>query len=176
MLGVLAYGSPPTEGSAHWTIPVFPSLDLLVVIPDFPKQGLGVLANLDGGPGKVPESGIIRPTARNGGTFRHTGAPPQRSEHSPWRGDGPRKLSLQSFVSPDTADVRLDKQLFPFGSGAPSEDRRDLGNQGFVIGLSRLWSGKASIGQEFCPLHSAAECFPLVLEQTTQEHPPFRQR
>ena len=24
MLGVLAYGSPPTEGSAHWTIPRVP--------------------------------------------------------------------------------------------------------------------------------------------------------
>src|SRR5207245_5857147 len=83
------------------------------------------------------------------------------------------KLSLQRFVSPDTADVRLDEHLFPLGSGAPGEDCRNLGAQGPVIGLPRLASREAAIGQEVAPLHGAAEGLPLVLEQTPQEHPPF---
>src|SRR5215467_2566703 len=83
------------------------------------------------------------------------------------------KLSLQGFVGPDTADIRLDQQLFPLGSGAPGEDCRNLGDQRLVIGLPRLASSEAAIGQEVAPLHSAAECLPLVLEQTPQEYPPF---
>ena len=40
-------------------------------------------------------------------------------------------------------------------------------NQGFVIGMARLWSREAAISQEVSPLHGAAECLPLFLEQTT---------
>ena len=86
------------------------------------------------------------------------------------------KLSLQRFVGPDTADVRLDEHLFPLGSGAPGEDARNLGDQRLVIGLPRLSSREAAIGQEVSPLHGAAECLPLVLEQTTQNTHPSRQR
>src|SRR5215475_13001287 len=83
------------------------------------------------------------------------------------------KLSLQGFVGLDTADVRLDQQLFPLGSGAPGEDCRNLGDQRLVIGLPCLASREAAIGQEVSPLHRAAEGLPLVLEQTTQEYPSF---
>ncbi len=32
------------------------------------------------------------------------------------------KLSLHGFVGPDTADARLEEQLFPLGRGTPGED------------------------------------------------------
>ena len=83
------------------------------------------------------------------------------------------KCALQSFVGLDTADVRFDEQRFPLGSGAPGEDFRNLGDQRLVIGLPRLSSREAAVGQKVSPLYGAAECLPLVLEQTTQEHPPF---
>src|SRR4030095_4955956 len=70
------------------------------------------------------------------------------------------KLSLQGFVGPDTADVRLDQQLFPLSSGASGEDARNLGDQRLVIGLSRLSRREAAIGQEVSPLHRAAEGLP----------------
>ena len=75
-----------------------------------------------------------------------------------------RELTLHGLVGPDTADVRLGQQLFPFASGAPREDRPDLGNQVFVICMVCLGGGEAAVGYELFPLHGPAECSPLVLE------------
>ena len=91
MLGVLAYGSPPTEGSAHWTMPRLPKSSMCwSSYPISRRRGL-VCWPIWAECGRVQASGRIRPTRRNGGTCRQTDAPPQRSAHSPWRGDGPHK-------------------------------------------------------------------------------------
>src|SRR6266849_2972164 len=147
--------------------------DVLVVVPDLPKEGLGVLGDLGGG---AVES-------RSQGEFEQPAVTEVRADIRMLHLNAQRirlgvgmvriKRSLQSFVGPDTADVRLDEHLFPLGSGAPGEDARNLGAQRLVIGLPRLSSREAAIGQEVAPLHGAAEGLPLVLEQTTQEHPPF---
>src|SRR5262245_39634698 len=148
-------------------------LDLLVVVPDLPQEGLGVLGDLAGGSvesrsqGEFDQPAVTEILADI--RMLHLNAQSIRLGMGMVR----IKLSLYSFVGPDTADIRLDQQLFPLGSGAPGEDFRNLGDQGLVIGLPRLSSREAAIGQEVSPLHSAAECLPLVLEQTTQEHPPF---
>src|ERR671923_2059071 len=140
-------------------------LDLLVVVPDLPQEGLGVLADLGGGAvesrsqGEFDQPAVTEVLAD--GRMLHLNAQRIRLGVGMVR----IKLSLQRFVGPDTADVRLDEQLFPLGSGAPGEDARNLGDQRLVIGLPRLSSREAAIGQEVSPLHGAAECLPLVLEQ-----------
>ena len=61
------------------------------------------------------------------------------------------KISLHGFVSLDAADVRSGQQLLPLGGGAPGEDRRNFGDQGIVVGLSRFRCCEAAVGQEIFP-------------------------
>ena len=48
-VGVRVDGSPPTEESAHWTMPAFPSPRCAGRRPHLPQEGLGVLGDLGGG-------------------------------------------------------------------------------------------------------------------------------
>src|SRR6267142_4156230 len=115
-------------------------LDVLVVVPDLPQEGPGVLADLGGG---AVES-------RRQGEFDQPAVPEVLPDIRMLHLNAQRirlsvgmvriKFSLQRLVGPDTADVRLDEQLFPLGSGAPGEDARNLGAQRLVIGLPRLSS------------------------------------
>src|SRR5437773_7990223 len=117
-------GIRPLDDSPHSQV-----LDLLVVVPDLPKEGPGVLGDLGGGSvesrsqGEFDQPAVTEVLADI--RMLHLNAQSIRLGVGMVR----IKLSLQCFVGPDTADVRLDQQLFPLGSGAPSEDFRNLGDQ-----------------------------------------------
>src|SRR4029434_8105420 len=94
--------------------------------PDLPQEGLGVLADLGGGAVESRRQGEFDQPAVSEVLadirMLHLNAQSIRLGVGMVR----IKLSLQRFVGPDTADVRLDEQLFPLCSGAPGEDARNL--------------------------------------------------
>src|SRR5262245_55750137 len=81
------------------------------------------------------------------------------------------ELSLHRFVGANTADVGFQQKIFPLGSAATGEDARNLRGQGLVVRLSRFSSREAAIRHQVRPLNRAAKRLPLVLEQTSEEHP-----
>src|SRR5439155_26289438 len=93
--------------------------DVLVIVPDLPQGGLGVLSDWGGG---AVESRCQR-------EFDQPAVPEVRADRRMLHLNAQRfrlgvgmvriKLSLQRFIGPDTANVRLDEHLFPLGSGAP---------------------------------------------------------
>jgi hypothetical protein len=86
------------------------------------------------------------------------------------------EFSLRRFVGPDTADVGFQQQIFPLGSAATAKILAIsvIRASSLACRVSRV--AEAAIGQQVRPLHRAAECLPLVLEQASEEYPTFRQR
>ena len=108
MLGILVYGLPANRGIRPLDdSPYSQVLDLVVVVSQLPKEGLGVLADLDGGSVESRSQGEFDQPAVTevfaGIRMLHLNAQSIRLGV----GMVGIKLSLHSFVGPDTADVRL---------------------------------------------------------------------
>jgi len=158
-----AYGSPPTAASAHCTMPRLPKSSMCwSSYPISRKRGLVGLADLGGGAveSRRQENSTKPPYRRYVPDRRmlHLNAQSIRFGVGMVR----IKLSLQSFVGPDTADVRLDEHLFPLGSAAPAMRCPNLVLSA-AHGLSRLGVEKRDRpgGR---PLQ-VAEGLPLVLNR-----------